>query len=172
MTNATNQMAAMSVAMRMLLANHPLTKPTNLLIAACDGVAESTLDMMMRHGLEGRATFLAIFEVAEDIAFLAKVMIVDGATTKGEINVCNCQFVQKTNGSFAIRSMNRDQPYEYSFTRGGRRLQRRAVKDDSDRGIMEIRGLQALLAKAATPACRAEAFTATTSDQQFSAPIR
>ncbi len=51
----------------------------------------------------------------------------------------------------------------WMFSKGGRRLVRTAVKDDSNRATMELRGLQALIAKAGTPACRAEARTASIS---------
>ena len=57
----------------------------------------------------------------------------------------------------AILSPNRDKPYEYAFSRNGRRLERRSVANVSDRALMELRGLQALLALAGTPACQAEA---------------
>lgn len=83
---------------------------------------------------------------------------------KGEINIGTGNFVQKADGSFAVLSLNRDKPYEYFFSRGGRRLERRAVTDDSHRAVMEMRGLQALMAKAATPGCRAEARTASMTD--------
>jgi hypothetical protein len=163
MINAANQMAAMSAAMRRLLASDRLAKPRNLLIAAADGVTEGIAAMMMSHAREGRSTFLAIFQVERDAALLERVLIVDGSTKKSEINVLCGKFVQKADGSFAILSANRAQPYEYYFGRGGRRLERRPVGDDSNRAVMEMRGLQALMAKAATPACRAEARTATMS---------
>lgn len=162
--NAANQMASMSAAMRMLLSGDRLAKPDNLLIAAASGVSESILDMMMSHAMQGRSTFLAVFDVEDDIALLAKIMIFDGSTKKGEINVGNGKFVQRADGSFAILSINRDDPYLYRFSRGGRRLERRAVSDDCKRAIMEMRGLQALVAKAATPACQTEARTATMSN--------
>lgn len=164
MINAANQMAAMSAAMRMLLAGHRLAKPANLLIAASNGVTEAVIDMMMSHALQGRSTFLALFHVEDNAVLLERVMIVDGSTKRGRVNVGGGRFVQKAHGSFAIRSNNRDEPYEYLFSRGGRRLERRAVTDDSNRAVMEFHGLQALLAKAATPACRAEARTATMTD--------
>ena len=164
MNNAANQMAAMSAAMRMLLAGHRLAKPDNLLIAASNGVTEPIVDLMMSHAIAGRSTFLALFNVEDDTALLERVMICDGSTQKGEINIGGGSFVQTASGSFAIRSANRDAPYEYVFSRRGRRLERRAVLDDSNRAVLELRGVQALMAKAATPACRDEARTATMSD--------
>lgn len=143
MTNAATQMAAAGVALRMLLAGDRLAKPDNLLIAASDGVTEPVLDMMMSHALQERSTFLAVFPVDNDAVLLEKIMIVDGSTKKDEINVCNCKFVQKANGNLANRAMNRDEPYEHIFSRGGRRLERRAVSDDSNRAVMQMRGLQA-----------------------------
>ena len=154
------QMAAMSAAMRILLAGHPLAKPDDLLIAASDEVTAPILQMMMSHAANKSATFLALFQIEDDTALLDKIMIVDGSTKKGEINICGGKFVQKPDGTFVILSVARDEPYEYCFSRRGRRLIRRAVSDDSNRAVMELRGLQAIIAKAGTPACRAEARTA------------
>ena len=164
MINAANQMAAMSAAIRILLACDPLNKPGNLLIAATKGVTDAILDLMMSHALEGRSTFLAIFQVEDDIALLERIMVFDGSTKKGEINIGGGRFIQKACGSFAIRSLNRDEPYEYYFSRGGRRLARRSVSDNSQRAVMEIRGLQALMGMAATPACLDEVHTASMTD--------
>ncbi len=164
MNNAANHMAAMSAAMRMLMSNDRRIKPDDLLIAAASGVSESILDLMMSHALEGRSTFLVLFHVEDDTALLEKIMIFDGSTTKDEINVGNGKFVQRADGSFAILSIDRDEPYLYRFSRGGRRLERRVVSDDSNRAIMEMRGLQALIVKAATSACQAEARTAAMSN--------
>ena len=164
MINAANQMAAMSAAIRMLLARDPLNKPRNLLIAATNGVTDAVLDLMMSHALEGRSTFLAIFHVEDDIALLERIMVFDGSTKKGEINIGGGRFIQKACGSFAIRSHRSEDSYEYYFSRGGRRLARRAVSDKSHRAMMEKRGLQALMAMAATPACLDEAHTASMTD--------
>lgn len=160
MNNAANQMAAVSAAMRMLLAGDPLIKPDDLLIAAVNEVTGSVVEFMVSHAMQGRSTFLAVFNVDEGTALLERVLICDGSTLAGEINIGAGSFIQKANGRFAIRSANRDAPYEYFFSRGGRRLARRGVADDSDRAAMKLRGLQALMVKAATPACRAEAHSA------------
>lgn len=160
MTNAATQMAAMSAAMRTLLAGHPVAKPDNLLIAASDEVTAPVIEMMMSHAARRHSTFLALFHIEDDTALLDRVMIVDGSTIKGEVNICGGKFVQKPDGKFAILSIARDQPYEYCLVKGGRGLERRAVDDDSNRAVMELRGLQALIAKAGTPACQAEARTA------------
>ena len=164
MNNAANQMAAMSAAMRMLLARDPLIKPDDLLIAAANEVTAGVVDLMMSHAIAGRSTSLAVFHVEEGAALLERVLICDGSTSMGEIQIGVGSFIQKASGSFAIRSANRDAPNEYFFSRGGRRLARRPVADDSDRAVMEVRGLQALMAKAATPACREEARTASMTD--------
>lgn len=158
---AAAQMAATCAAMRMLLAGDRLAKPADLLIAASNEITTPLIEMMMVHAAEGRSTFLALFHVEDGTALLERVMIVDGSTKKGEINIGGGKFMQKANGSYAIRSINRTEPYEYGFSRGGRRLERRAVIDDSNRAVMEMRGLQALIAKAGTSECRAEAVTAT-----------
>lgn len=164
MKNAVIHMGAVSAALRMLLANHPLTKPNDLLIAAADGVTETILKMMMSHAFAGRSTFLAVFRTEEDNALLEKIMIFDGTTKKGQIDVCVGKFVRKADGTFAVRSANRDKPYEYIFDRGGHRLKRRAVKDDRTGAMMEIRGLQALIDKAATPVCLEEGRTSSMTD--------
>ena len=116
--------------------------------------------MMMSHALEGRSVILVLFDVDEDLALMSRVMVVDGSTTKGQINVGGGKFVQKADGTYAIWSINRDDPYEYGFNQSGRRLVRRAISDDSNRATLEIRGMQALIAKAGTPACLAEAYDA------------
>lgn len=164
MKNAAIQMGAVSAALRMLLANHQVTKPNDLLIAAADGVTETIIKMMMSHAFAGRSTFLAVCRTEDDNALLEKIMIADGTTKKGQIDVCVGKFVRKADGTFAVRSANREKPYEYIFDRGGRRLKRWAVKDDRDRAMMEIRGLQALMEKAATPACLEEGRSASTTD--------
>ena len=160
MTNPATQMAAMSAAMRTLLAGHPLAKPDNLLIAASDEVTAPVIELMMSHAACEYSTFLALFNIEDDTALLDRVMIVDGSTSKGEVNICGGKFVQKPDGKFAILSIARDQPYEYCLIKGGRSLVRRAVSDDSNRAVMELRGVQALIAKAGTPACQEEARTA------------
>lgn len=163
MTNPFTQMAAMSAAMRMLLASDQLAKPDDLLIAAANELTGEFIQMMMSHAANRCSTFLALFHIEDDLALLERVMIVDASTTAGEINVGGGKFVQKADGSFGILSINRDEPYLYSFSKGGRSLVRTAVKDDSNRATMELRGLQALIAKAGTPACRAEACNASIS---------
>ncbi len=157
MKNTVTQMAAISAAMRMLLSGQQLAKPDDLLIAAADGLTEALAEMMMLHAGSDCSTFLAIFQVEDDTALLEKILIVDASTKKGQINVGAGKFVQKADGSFAILSANREAPHEYRFSRSGRRLLRRAVEVDSSRAAMEIRGLQALLAKAASAECQTDA---------------
>lgn len=160
MNDPVNQMAAMSAALRMLLADHPLRKPADLRIAASNGVTPEIIDMMMSSAAAGRATFLALFDVEADTAILSRVMIVEGSTTRQQINIGGGKFVQKADGSFAVLSIDRNDPYEYILSKDGRRLKRQAVPDSKDRGLMELRGMQALVAKAATAACQDEARTA------------
>ena len=157
MTNSVTHMAATSAAMRMLLARDPLTKPADLLIGASNELTTPLIEMMMAHAAHQRTTFLVIFQVEGDLALLEKVIVVDGSTEKNQINIGAGKFVQRADGRFAIRSLNNARPYEYTFSRDGRRLQRRPVKHGGDEAMMELRGLQALLAKAETPLCQAEA---------------
>ncbi|MEG3153494.1 hypothetical protein [Sphingomonas sp. RB1R13] len=163
MTNAIMQMAAMSAALRMLLAGDPLTKPDDLLICASNELTEQLIKDMVANAANGRTTFLTLFYIEDDTARLDKVMVVDGSTEKNQINVGGGKLVEKANGSFAILSLNRDKPYEYAFGRNGHRLERRSVADVTDRAMMELRGLQALLAMAETAACVAEAQSASVS---------
>ncbi|HEX8402670.1 MAG TPA: hypothetical protein VF628_13320 [Allosphingosinicella sp.] len=156
-------MAAMSAAMRMLLADDPLVKPADLLIGASNELTEPLIDMMMTHAAHGRTTFLALFHVEDDAALLERVMVVDGSTTKNRINIGGGKFVQRADGGFAILLLNRHDQYEYTFSRNGRRLQRRSVLGVSDRMTMELRGVQALLSKAQTPSCQVEALGASVS---------
>ena len=160
MNNPVNQMAAMSAALRVLLADHPLRKPVDLRIAASNEVTPEIISMMMSSAVAGGATFLALFDVEADTALLSRVMIVEGSTAKQQINIGGGKFVKKEDGSFAVLSINRDDPYEYTFSKDGQRLKRQAVPDSKDRGLMELRGMQALVIKAATAACQDEARTA------------
>lgn len=161
MTNAVNHMAAMSAALRVLLARDPLTKPADLLIGATNELTSQLIEMMMEHAAHQRTTFLAIFQMEGDVALLEKVIVVDGSTEKNQVNIGAGKFVQRADGRFAIRSFNHALPYEYTFSRDGRRLQRRPVKHGCDEAMMELRGLRALLAEAETPLCQAEALGAT-----------
>ena len=160
MNDTETQMAATSAALRMLLADHSLRKPDDLLIAASNGVSLGVLNMMMSHAFDGRSVMLVLFDVDDDLALMSRVMVVDGSTTKGQINIGGGKFVRKADGTYAIWSINRDDPYEYGFSGSGRRLVRRAINDDSNRAILEIRGMQALIAKAGTPICLGEAYDA------------
>lgn len=163
MTNAVTHMAAMSAAMRMLMASDPLAKPVDLMIGAANELTQPLIEMMLTHAANRRTTFLLIFSVEDDTALLERVTVVDGSTTKNQINIGGGKFVQKADGSFAVLSHNRAESYEYTLSRNGRRLQRRSVRDVSDRATMELRGLQALMSKAQTPACQVEAIGASVS---------
>jgi hypothetical protein len=110
MTNAVTQMAAVSSAMRMLLANDPLAKPADLLIGASNELTQPLIEMMMTHAANRRTTFLAIFSIEDGTALLEKVLVVDGSTTKNQIQIGCGKFVQKADGSFAVRSFNLETP--------------------------------------------------------------
>ena len=157
MDNPVTQMAAISAAMRMLLAGNLRAKPDDLLIAASNGLTAPIVEMMMAHAANKRSTFLILFHVEGDRALTEKVIIVDASTKKGEINIGGGKFILKSDGKFAISSMNREEPYEYRFDRSGRRLVRHKVRGDCNPAVMELRGLQALIAKAATFECQREA---------------
>lgn len=163
MTNAFIQMAAMSASLRMLMAGDPLTKPDDLLIGASNELTQPLIEMMMAQANSRRSTLLLLFNVEGDAALLEKVLVVDGSTKKGQIYIGGGKLVAKADGSFAIRSQSREEPYEYTFSPNGRRLRRRTGLNASDGAMMELRGLQALLAKAETPECRAEAIGASVS---------
>ena len=163
MTNVVTHMAAMSAAMRMLLSCDPLAKPVDVMIGATDELTQPLIEMMLTHAANRRTTILLIFTVEDDAALLERVTVVDGSTTKNHINIGGGKFVQRADGSFAILSLNRAEPYEYTFSRNGRRLHRRSVKDVSDRATMELRGLKALMAQAQTPICQVEGIDASVS---------
>lgn len=55
MNDIVTQMAAMSAALRMLLAGHPERKPDKLFVVASTGTTPRLLDTMMSHALHGRA---------------------------------------------------------------------------------------------------------------------
>ncbi len=160
MTDAVTQMAAISAATRMLLAGHRYRKPDDVLIAACEGAPGNVIEFMMRDAAQKRSTLLLIFSTVEDTPFLERIMIVDASTEKNHVNIGGGKFVQKADGSFAVLSINRDQPYEYGFSRCGSRLERRAAGYINDRAVMELSGLQALITKSGTAACQAEARSA------------
>ncbi|HEX8533837.1 MAG TPA: hypothetical protein VF662_06685 [Allosphingosinicella sp.] len=158
MNNIVTQMAAISAAMRMLLAGDQIVKPRNLLIAAASGLTNQLIETMMSHAASKRSTFLAMFQIQGNAAYLEKVLVVDASTTKGEINIGAGKFIQKPDDTFAILSLNREQPYQYALRNSGRRLVRSPADIQGDRALMEFRGLQALLSKAATSECQREAF--------------
>gem|GEM_PF-5201253 len=160
MINAVTQMAAMAAAARMLLAGHLYRKPDDVLIAACAGVPRNVIELMMQEAAHKRSTLLLIFSTVENTPFLERIMIVDASTEANQINIAGGKFVQKADGSFAVLSVNRDQPYEYAFSRCGSRLQRLPVSHIHDRAVMELRGLQALITKSGTDACQTEARSA------------
>ena len=93
MNDPVNQMAAMSAALRMLLADHPLRKPVDLRIAASNAMTPEIISMMMSSVAAGHATFLALFDVGADTAFLNRVMIVEGSTARQQINIGAGKFV-------------------------------------------------------------------------------
>ncbi len=160
MTDPVTQMAAISAATRMLLAGHVYRKPDDVLIAACAGCPGDVIEFMMRDAAQKRSTLLLIFSIVEDMPFLERIMIVDASTETDQINIGAGKFVQNPDGSFAVLSINREQPYEYVFSRCGSRLERRAKQHINDRAVMELRGLQALIIKSGTDACQAEARSA------------
>lgn len=155
--SAVKHMAAMTAAMRTLLADHKKLKPKDLQIVAATGLSESLVNMMLSTALGGCSTLLALFNIESPDTTLEKIFFVDGSTRK-DINIGVGRFIQKTNGRFAILSANRDRPYEYAFSRCNRRLVRRAVQGDVDHAFMELNAMRALLAEAASPECRGETF--------------
>lgn len=159
-TTVTTQMAAMSAAIRILLSGDPLAKPAELLVAAGNEVTPALIKMMVSHAGIGRTTFLALFHIDEDMALLERIMVVDGTTTKRQINICGGKFIEKADGSYAIASISTEDPYEYTLCRKGRQLRRRSVENSANRALMELRGMQALVTEAATAACQAEAASA------------
>lgn len=160
MKTIVTQMAAMSAAIRVLLARDPLAKPPELMIGASSEVTRPLIELMMAHAANGRTTFLALFHIDGDTALLERIMVVDGTTTKRRINVGGGKFIQKEDGSFAIASISTDDPYEYILFCNGRQLRRRSAENSTDRALMELRGLQALVTVAASAECQAEASSA------------
>lgn len=153
-------MAAMSSAIRKLLSGKPNTKPETLLIAAAQEPTQAIIAQMLSIAKTGGTTFLALFSVEDDAVLLDRIMIVDGTTNPQIIQVGCGNFIEKADGTYAIASLSVEDGYEYVFNRGGRELKRRTVVHASDRALMEMRGIQALITKAASVACQAEAATA------------
>lgn len=86
------------------------------------------------------------------------MLLLSVSRNKQQLTISYCSYVQSEDGRFALRLMGRDNPTEHVFSRSSSRLVCRSVKDDSTRAIAELNGLQALLAKAAEPACQDRPF--------------
>ncbi len=157
MNNTVTQMAAITAAMRMLLSGHRSAKPRDLLIAASHGLTEPLVELMMSHAAAKRSTFLALFREDEGTVLLDKILVVDASTKKSEVNIGAGQLIRKQNGTFAILSANRSEPYEYSLSSSGKRLVRRVSDGQGNRALMELEGLKALMTKAARQECQKEA---------------
>lgn len=160
MNNAMMHVAAMSAAMRKLLAGKPLAKPDNVEIAAAQEISPEIIARMLELARLGGTTFLALFTVEGDEALFEKVMIADGSTGHRQIKIGCGKFIQKSNNSFAIASFDPEDAYEYAFTRKGRTLVRRSITPAASRALEEMRGIQALVTLAASDDCQEEARTA------------
>lgn len=160
MNKAQIHMAAMSIAIRKLMAGHPLAKPDTLAIAAAEEVTTAIISRMLSVARMGGTTFLALFRVEDDEALLERIMICDGTTSKNVIQVGCGNFIAQADGTYAIASFNMEDGYQYTISRNGRRLRRRPTRHAADRALVEVRGIQALMTEAASADCQAEAVSA------------
>lgn len=157
----THHMAAMSAAMRILLAGKRLAKPENVEIAAALDLSPAIIQRMLELGKLGGTTFLALFAADGEEALLEKVIIMDGSTTgHRQIRLTCGKFIGKENGTYAIASWDPQDAYEYAFARGGLSLVRRSALSATDRAFGEMRGAQALVTLAASAQCQKEAASA------------
>lgn len=157
----THHMAAMSAAMRMLLAGKRLSKPENVEIAAAFELSPAIIQRMLELGKFGGTTFLALFSADGEEALLERIVVMDGSTTgHRQIQLCCGKFIKKADGTYAIAGFDTDDCWEYVFARGGRTLMRRSAMPSTDRAFGEMRGAQALVTLAASAQCQKEAASA------------
>ena len=159
-TKNMHHMAAMSAAMRRLLAGMPLAKPENVEIASAQVASPAIIERMLDLARLGGTTFLPLFSADDEEILLERILIADGITGHRQIRLGCGKFIEKSDGTYAIASYDIDDAYEYAFVRNGRTLKRRAATPTMDRALGEMRGVQALVTLAASADCQNEASSA------------
>lgn len=149
---AVKQMAATCAAMQMLLSGGG--EISDLRIFGGASFPRPHSDQIARTAKPGCLTLIVAFKCNGSETLVDSMLLLDASSNKKMLWIGLYSFVQSADGKFALRLAGRGQPTEWIFNRRSNRLVSRPVKDDTDRGIAELRGLQALLAKAATPECQ------------------
>lgn len=154
--DAVKQMAAICSAMQMLLSGDREISDLRILGGTSFPVAHSAA--IGEAAKQGRSTLIVTFECDGSEALVGSMLFLNASSKKQTLSMSLCSFVQSEDGKFALRLAGRERPTESVFSRSSNRLVGRPVKDDSARAIAELNGLQALLAKAATPECQERSF--------------
>ena len=153
---AVKQMAATCAAMQMLLSGDREIR--DLYILGGTRFPEAQSAEIGKATKQGRSTLIVTFQCDGPEALVDKILFLNASCKKKTLSISLCSFVQSEDGKFALRLAGREQPIESVFSRSSNRLVSRAVKDDSTRGIAEMNGLRALIAKAATRECQEQPF--------------
>lgn len=153
---AVKHMAATTAAVKMLLgAGHEIER---FQVYGGTGFPENHGDQLGLATKQGISTLMVTFRLEGDQALVDRMLMFCVDKKKQQLCMSFCSLVQTEDGRFALRLMARDNPAEYVFSRSSRRLVLRKVADDSTRAVLELMGLQALLARAAEPDCQERSF--------------
>lgn len=153
---AVKQMAATCAALKMLLGGG--REISQFQVYGGTGFPEAQSDQIGTATKQGVSTLMVTFRCEGSQALVDKMLLFSVSKNKQQLSISYCSFVQSEDGRFALRLMGRNQPTEHVFSRSSSRLVCRPVKDDSTRATAELNGLQALLTKAAEPACQERPF--------------
>lgn len=153
---AVKQMAATCAAMQMLLSGD--REIPDLHILGGTSFPEAHSAEIGTAAKQGRSTLIVTFQCDGPEALVDKILFLNASKKKKTLSISFCSLVQSEDGKFALRLVGREQAIESVFSRSGNRLISRLVKDDSARAIAELKGLKALLAKAATAECQERSF--------------
>ena len=138
-------------AMRMLLGDDQ--DINDLQIIATFGHPKEFAHPMAGAALQGRSTLVVVFTQEGRDALIDNILLAHAALNKKSTTIGCCRFVQSDDGRFALRFLERDDPLETIVSRGGRRLVSRTVKNDKNWATAELKGMKALLEKAAAVGC-------------------
>ncbi len=153
---AVKQMAATCVALPLLLSGDRKMRDLNFIGGI--GSPEVHSELIGREAKLGRSTLIVTFILDGAEALIDKMLFFNaGSKKKQSLSISYCSFVQSEDGRFALRLVGREQPTESVFSRSSKRLVSRRVNNDAAWATAELAGLQALLAKAATPECHENA---------------
>ena len=149
---AVKQMAAICAALPLLLSGGRQIRDLNVIGGT--GFPEEHGEFIGREIKLGRSTLIVTFTLDGSEAVVDKMLFLNVSSKKQQFSMSYCSFVQSEDGRFALRLVGREQPTESVFSRSSNRLVSRPVKSAGAWAMAELNGLQALLAKAATPECQ------------------